>query len=92
MNNLQQYSNAENIFSGARLNNSEYTLSLLKEALRLGYIDEAEEAAVKAKVFDGLAALEREGETSNVGKYVYSSNDEAFDAACTALKEILNHL
>jgi len=43
-------------------------------------------------VFDGLKALEREGETSNVGKYVYSSNDEAFDAACTALKEILNDL
>lgn len=40
-------------------------------------------------VFDGLSKLERSGEESNVGKYVYPSNDAAFDAACNALKEIL---
>lgn len=40
-------------------------------------------------VFKGLQDLEREGETSNVGQYVYPSNDAAFDAACAALKEIL---
>lgn len=40
-------------------------------------------------VFDGLSGLERSGEESNVGKYVYPSNDAAFDAACNALKEIL---
>lgn len=40
-------------------------------------------------VFAGLQDLEREGETGNVGRYVYPSNDAAFDAACTALKEIL---
>lgn len=40
-------------------------------------------------VFDGLAGLEREGEESNVGKFVYKSNDEAFDAACTAFKNIV---
>ena len=40
-------------------------------------------------VFDGLSKLERSGEESNVGKYVYPSNDAAFDAACSALKEIL---
>ncbi len=40
-------------------------------------------------VFDGLKALEREGEESNVGKFVYASNDDAFDAACNALKELL---
>ncbi|MDY3031420.1 MAG: TIM barrel protein [Clostridia bacterium] len=39
-------------------------------------------------VFDGLAGLEREGEKSNVNKFVYKSNDEAFDAACTAFKNI----
>lgn len=40
-------------------------------------------------VFDGLAGLEREGEKSNVSKFVYKSNDEAFDAACTAFKNIV---
>ena len=43
-------------------------------------------------VFAGLQALEREGDTSGIGKYVYSSNDEAFDAACAALKDILQQL
>ena len=41
------------------------------------------------KVFDGLAALEREGERSAVGKYVYQSGDAAFDAAADALRSIL---
>ena len=41
------------------------------------------------KVFAGLAALEREGDTSEVGQFVYPTNDAAFDAACNALKEIL---
>lgn len=42
------------------------------------------------KVFDGLAALEREGDTSVVGEtYVYESNNAAFDAACMAFKEIV---
>ena len=40
------------------------------------------------KVFDGLAALEREGETSQVGAYVYETADAAFDAACEALKKL----
>ena len=40
-------------------------------------------------VFAGLKDLEREGDTSVVGKYVYESNEVAFDAACNALKEIL---
>ena len=43
-------------------------------------------------VFDGLAGLERTGEESNVGKYVYPSNDAAFDAACNALKEIVQQI
>ena len=40
------------------------------------------------KVFDGLAALEREGEKSQVGAYVFETPDAAFDAACTALKKL----
>ena len=42
------------------------------------------------KVFDGLAALEQDGEQSKVGeRYVYDSNDAAFDAACEAFKALL---
>ena len=40
-------------------------------------------------VFKGLSALEREGQTSNVGKYAYPTPEAAFDTACTALKSIL---
>ena len=40
-------------------------------------------------VFDGLAALELSGNTSEVGGYAYSSNDDAFDAACESLKKLL---
>ena len=36
-----------------------------------------------------IAALEREGERSAVGKYVYQSGDAAFDAAADALRSIL---
>ena len=41
------------------------------------------------KVFDGLASLERAGSESGIGGYCYESNDAAFDAACGALKAIL---
>lgn len=42
-------------------------------------------------VFDGLKGLERKGDRSIVGggQYVFSSNDEAFDAACAALRNLL---
>ena len=40
-------------------------------------------------VFDGLRNLERAGEESAVEEYAYASSDEAFDAACSALREIL---
>lgn len=40
-------------------------------------------------VFDGLKDLEQEGNTSHIGKFLYSSNEEAFDAACDALKRFL---
>lgn len=41
------------------------------------------------KVFDGLQALEREGEKTQLGAYVYETNDLAFDAACAALRTLL---
>ena len=41
------------------------------------------------KVFDGLQALEREGEKTQLGSYVYETNDLAFDAACAALRTLL---
>ena len=41
------------------------------------------------KVFDGLKELEAPGEESVVGKFVYEDSDAAFDAACNALKKIL---
>lgn len=40
-------------------------------------------------VFEGLKDLEQEGGTSDVGRFRYASNDEAFDAGCKALKSIL---
>lgn len=40
--------------------------------------------------FDGLKGLEREGETSEVGKkYAFSSNEEAFDCACESFKALI---
>lgn len=39
-------------------------------------------------VFDGLKDLEQDSNTSHIGKYVYPSNDAAFDAACNALKQL----
>ena len=40
-------------------------------------------------VFAGLKDLERAGERSAVGTYEYESADKAFDAACEALRKIL---
>lgn len=41
------------------------------------------------KVFDGLKNLEQSGEEIKVGLKAYASGDEAFDAACNALRVIL---
>ena len=42
------------------------------------------------KVFGGLKALERAGEETKIGsRVVYETNDQAFDAACAALRAIL---
>lgn len=45
-------------------------------------------------VFSGLQGLEKEGERSVVGsdRFCYRSNNEAFNAAVGALKDILNHI
>ncbi len=40
-------------------------------------------------VFDGLKELEREGNRTEVDLYSYASSDEAFDAACGALKAMI---
>ena len=40
-------------------------------------------------VFEGLKDLEQAEEKSHVGIYRYGSSDQAFDAACAALKELL---
>lgn len=45
------------------------------------------------KVFDGLKALERKGEESRVSnEYAYPTSDAAFDAAGSALKELLGKI
>ena len=41
------------------------------------------------KIFKGLASLEDGDNLSEIGKYSYNSNDEAFDAAVNALKSYL---
>lgn len=45
------------------------------------------------RVFDGLKALERKGEESRVSnEYAYPTSDAAFDAASSALKELLKKI
>ena len=41
------------------------------------------------KVFKGLANLEEGDNLSEVGRYNYKTNDEAFDAAVTELNKLL---
>lgn len=43
-------------------------------------------------VFDGLADLEQEGQTSNVGHMAFESKEAAFDCAAQNLIKILNNL
>ena len=40
-------------------------------------------------IFKGLSDLEREGEKSNVGNFVYADDFSAFDAACEAVNRIV---
>ena len=69
MNTLQTYNNKDAAYEAMRLNNAEYTHSLIKEALRLGIIDEMTDAELKAKLLDGNAIAIDEytlGKSSNV--------------------------
>lgn len=43
-------------------------------------------------VFDGLKALEGNGDTSKIGAFTYASADEAFDVACNAIKRIVREV
>lgn len=43
-------------------------------------------------VFDGFERLERNASDSPLGKYVYKSGRQAFDAACTEFKNILSEV
>ena len=60
---------------------------IVKEFLKRG--GESMTVEPHLKVFSGLSALEREGQKSTLEVYGYNSNDEAFDAACQALRDIL---
>ena len=61
---------------------------IVKEYLAMGGKNMTVEPHLK--VFSGLKTLERKGEESKLGgAYVFDSNDEAFDAACAALRAIL---
>ena len=85
MNQIQNYRNTASDFEGLRINYAEYTLSLLKECLRTGIIDESEEIALKAKIFDGLAAVIDE---YTEGKSTSVSNDKANELLSSFLYNI----
>ncbi|MBR2474560.1 MAG: hypothetical protein IKB51_05985 [Clostridia bacterium] len=85
MNQLQNYSNNASAFEAMRMNNSEYTVSLLREAVRVGVIDESKEAALKAKVFDGLAIVIDE---FSEGKSTSVSNDKANELLSSLLYNV----
>ena len=64
--------------------------AIVKEFLAMGGSDFTLEPHLR--VFDGLEKLEHsEGEKRKVS-YAYSSNDEAFDAAANAFKELLSEI
>lgn len=76
---------AEKRIDGARLNYSEYTLSLLREAEKVGLITAEEEEALKAKIFNGLAGVIDE---YTEGKSTSVSNDKANELMSSLLYNI----
>ena len=93
MNQLQNYQNKNAAFDAMRMNNSEYTTSLIREALRVGIIDEDESARLQAKLADGMAIAIDEftgGKSSSLGNdksaELYSSFLYNVDAHLIALK------
>ena len=85
MNQIQNYRDNSAAFDGLRISYSEYTVSLLRECLRTGIIDETEETMLKAKVFDGLAIVIDE---YTEGKSTSVSNDKANDLLSSLLYNI----
>lgn len=64
--------------------------TIIKEYLEQGGRDFTMEPHLA--VFEGLAALEQEGEKSAVASFKYNSNDEAFDTACITFKKIIEEI
>ncbi len=87
MNEIQQFGMRpdEKIFDGVRINYSEYALSLIREATKSGYIDDAEEAELKNKIFNGLAMVIDE---YTEGKSTSVSNEKANDLLSSYLYNI----
>ncbi len=85
MNELQRYQDTAKALDGLYLKYSEYTLSLIREAAKEGVIDESEETALKAKIFDGLAEVIDE---YTGGKSTSLSNDKANDLLSSYLYNI----
>ena len=76
---------AEKRIDGARLNYAEYTLSLLREAEKIGLITAEEEETLKAKLFNGLAGVIDE---YTEGKSTSVSNDKANELMSSLLYNI----
>ena len=76
---------AEKRIDGARLNFAEYTLSLLREAEKVGLITAEEEETLKAKIFNGLAGVIDE---YTEGKSTSVSNDKANELMSSLLYNI----
>ncbi len=70
---------------GGRLNYAEYTLSLLREAEKIGLITAEEEESLKAKIFNGLAGVIDE---YTEGKSTSVSNDKANELMSSLLYNI----
>ncbi len=85
MNQLQNYKNISDITSRFKASSTDYTLSLLREAVRIGVIDENEETALKSKIFDGLAFVIDE---FTEGKSSSLSNDKANELLSSLLYNI----
>ncbi len=85
MNEIQSYRGTASAFQAVRPGNSDYTLSLLREVVRVGIIDEGEEALLKAKVFDGLALVIDE---YTEGKSTSVANDKANELLSSLLYNI----
>ena len=62
-------------------------LQIVKDYLSRGGVNMTIEPHLT--VFSGFDQLEKAGKTGAVDSYVYPSADAAFDAACDALKKLL---